>query len=142
VSSALGERQVEDGIHALAQERFGIERYWHRRLVADLPRVFERVQQHFRAVAEITGAQLYAFAQRAAHEAGWTFSGAIAGHVVGEFSHNRWPGDKELMWISAHNPASMQAPDHLGRERHWILEIHLVDRAGGLRRVLRAAAVR
>jgi Xaa-Pro dipeptidase len=23
----------------------------------------------------------------------------------------------------------MREPDHLGRERHWILEIHLVDRA-------------
>jgi len=23
----------------------------------------------------------------------------------------------------------MRAPDHLGRERHWILEIHLVDPA-------------
>jgi len=100
-----------------------------RRLVADLPRVFERVQRHFRAAADMSGAELYAFAQRTADEAGWTFGGVIAGHVVGEFSHNRWPGDKELMRISPHNPTSMRSPDHLGRERHWILEIHLVDRA-------------
>ena len=33
------------------------------RLAADLPRVFERVQQHYRASPDITGAELYAFAQ-------------------------------------------------------------------------------
>jgi len=187
IAAGRTERQVEEGIHTLARTRFGIERYWHRRivraglntltiaadhpevrtiepddtvyvdlgpvfeaweadvgrsyalgrdpdrrrLVADLPRVFARVQQHFRATADITGAQLYAFAQRVADEAGWAFGGAIAGHVIGEFSHNRWPGDKELTRISPHNPTSMRSLDHLGRERHWILEIHLIERARG-----------
>ncbi|MGH8205224.1 MAG: M24 family metallopeptidase [Steroidobacteraceae bacterium] len=179
------ELQVQDDIHALARQRFGIERYWHRRivragpntltiasdhpavrtlgpddtvyvdlgpvfeaweadvgrtyalgrdpdrrrLVADLPRVFERVQRYFHASTVLAGAQLYAFAQRAAQQAGWEFGGAIAGHVVGEFAHNRWPGDRELARISPRNSRSMRAPDHLGRPRHWILEIHLVDRA-------------
>jgi len=99
------------------------------RLVADLPRVFERVQSHYRASPDITGAELYAFARAAADAAGWTFGGAIAGHWVGEFPHSRWPGERDLKAIWPANLAPMRSPDHLGRERNWILEIHLVDRA-------------
>jgi len=99
------------------------------RLVADLPHVFDQVQAHYRASPEITGAELYAFAQAAADGAGWVFGGAIAGHLLGEFPHSRWPGERPRMVIWPANTAPMRLPDHLGRERHWILEIHLVDRA-------------
>lgn len=99
------------------------------RLVADLPRVFERVQRHFRASPGITGADLYAFAQMTASEAGWRFGGAIAGHWVGEFPHGRWPGERDTKAIWPANVWPMRTPDHLGRERNWILEIHLVDPA-------------
>jgi Xaa-Pro aminopeptidase len=99
------------------------------RLVADLPRVFGRVQAHYNASPEITGAELYAFAQAAADEAGWVFGGAIAGHWVGEFPHNRWPGERAAKAIWPDNTYPMHTSDHLGRARNWILEIHLVDRA-------------
>jgi Xaa-Pro aminopeptidase len=100
-----------------------------KRLVADLSRVFERVQQHYYNSPDITGAELYAFAQAAADDSGWVFGGAIAGHVVGEFSHSTWPGEKDLKRIGPHNPLPLRRNDHLGRPFHWILEIHLVDRA-------------
>jgi len=100
-----------------------------RRLVADLPRVFADVQRHYHASPEITGAELYAYAQDAAAAAGWVFGGAIAGHLVGEFPHAVWPGERDPKVIWPANPWPMRAPDHLGRERHWILEIHLVDPA-------------
>jgi Xaa-Pro dipeptidase len=100
------------------------------RLIADLERVFERGQAHFKSSPDMTGAALYAFVQGLAEDAGWRFGGAIAGHVVGEFPHARLPGDKELNRISPRNPLPMSDPDGLGQPRHWILEIHLVDRAG------------
>jgi len=100
-----------------------------KRLVADLERVFDRVQTHYHASPDMTGARLYAFAQAAADDAGWAFGGVIAGHVVGEFSHSTWPGDKDLKRIGPRNPLPMRGSDHMGREQHWILEIHLVDRA-------------
>jgi Xaa-Pro dipeptidase len=99
------------------------------RLVGDLERVFVQAQRHFHVSPGITGAELYAFALRAADEAGWTFGGAIAGHVIGEFAHAWIPGDKELTRISPRNPSRMCEPDGNGRPKHWILEIHLVDRA-------------
>jgi Xaa-Pro dipeptidase len=99
------------------------------RLAADLPKVFERVQRHYYATPDITGSELYAYAQAAADAAGWLFGGAIAGHWVGEFPHSRWPGERSRMAIWPGNLAAMRTPDHLGRARNWILEIHLVDRA-------------
>ncbi len=98
-------------------------------LVAALPVIFDRVQAHYRASPDITGAELYAFAQEAAADAGWLFGGVIAGHLVAEFPHAHIPGDKTFKRIDPRNTRRMRDPDALGRERHWILEIHLVDRS-------------
>jgi hypothetical protein len=101
-----------------------------KRLVADLPRLFDIVKAHYETSPDITGAELFAFAQRAAQEASWEFGGAIAGHIVGEFPHaQRVPGDRDLHRIAPLNRNRMRDPDDNGNERHWILEIHLVDRA-------------
>jgi Xaa-Pro dipeptidase len=101
-----------------------------KRLVDDLPRVFEIVKAHYEASPDITGTELYAFAQATAAEAGWRFGGVIAGHIVGEFPHaQRVPGDRDLHRIAPANPKRMRDPDANGNERHWILEIHLVDQA-------------
>jgi hypothetical protein len=97
-----------------------------RRLVADLPRIFQRVQEFYHRDPGMTGAALYAFAQKAAADAGWRFGGKIAGHIVSEFAHALIPGDKALNRISPLNLNPMTDPDGKGRARHWILEIHLV----------------
>jgi Xaa-Pro dipeptidase len=99
-------------------------------LVEALPMVFDQVQSHYHASPDITGADLYAFAQQAAAEAGWRFGGVIAGHLVSEFAHAHIPGDKDLNRIHPGNPKRMRDADELGRERHWILEIHLVEPNG------------
>src|ERR1700679_790531 len=101
-----------------------------KRLVADLPRIFDIVKAHYDAAPDVTGAQLYAFARDAAKKAGWEFGGVIAGHIVGEFPHLQLvSGDREQHRIATANPKRMRDPDANGNERHWILEIHLVDRA-------------
>lgn len=98
------------------------------RLCADLPRVFDALQRHYMANEDITGAEFYAAAERMAGEAGWVFGGQIAGHLVGEFPHARIPGVKDLYRISPDNPSRMRDPDGNGQTKHWILEVHLVDR--------------
>jgi Xaa-Pro aminopeptidase len=101
-----------------------------KRLVADLPRLFEIVKAHYQSSPDITGAALYAFAQKTADEAGWVFGGKIAGHTVGPFPHvQRIPGEPDLQRIAPANPQRMRDPADNGHERHWILEIHLVDKA-------------
>lgn len=99
-----------------------------RRLVADLPRIFAIVQAHYHANPDITADELYRFACAVAEEAGWLFGGVIAGHtIVGKFPHAPVPRKGRL--IEAGNHTRMRDPDSNGEERHWILEIHLVDKA-------------
>lgn len=100
------------------------------RLVADLPRIFDQVQAYYHRHPAMTGAELYAYAQKAATEAGWRFGGKIAGHIVSEFAHALIPGDKALNRISPLNDKPMTDPDGKGRKRYWILEIHLVAKDG------------
>ena len=101
------------------------------RLVADLPRLFAQVQSyHYHRDPGMSGAELYAYAQKAAQDAGWRFGGQIAGHIVSEFAHALIPGDKALNRISPLNPKPMTDPDGKGQHRHWILEIHLVAEDG------------
>ena len=99
-----------------------------KRLVADLPRLFEIVAAHYHAAPDITGEELYAYACQAAEEAGWLFGGDIAGHTIhGKFPHA--PVDRAGRLIEPGNTKRMRDPDRDGHERHWILEIHLVDKA-------------
>jgi len=96
-------------------------------LVADLPRLFDIVAAHYHASPDITCEQLYAFAQQTAEQAGWLFGGEIGGHTIqGRFPHAPVPRAGRL--IAAGNASRMRDPDAAGEERHWILEIHLVDR--------------
>jgi Xaa-Pro dipeptidase len=81
----------------------------------------------FDAHPEATGADLYAHMQQLAGERGYVFGGDIAGHLVGEFPHERIADGWEC-YISDRNPQPMRGLDHLGRINHWILEVHLVDR--------------
>lgn len=187
IAAGRNERDAEHAIYELAEQMFGVQKHWHKRivragpntltifydnppvreigaddtvyvdlgpvfeeweadigrtfvigsdpaklaLVADLPLTFDEVQAHYQSDPDISGAALYAFARAAAEKRGWHFGGVIAGHIVAEFAHAHIPGDKDLNRIGPRNPTPMSDPDSLGRPRHWILEIHLVDRDRG-----------
>jgi Xaa-Pro aminopeptidase len=98
-------------------------------LVDELPRQFEKLQTHFRANPDITGAALYAQARANAEAAGWAFGGAIAGHIVGEFPHAVVPGERNHQIIWPNNDRPLSELDSNGRTRFWIGEIHLTDKA-------------
>jgi Xaa-Pro aminopeptidase len=99
------------------------------RLCADLPVMFRAGRAHFRSQPEITGEQLFAHVVDLAEQAGWEWGGRIAGHLVGEFPHEDNDGDEVYSDIMPGNDRPMRGHDRLGRVCHWILEIHLVDRA-------------
>ena len=99
------------------------------RLRDDLEPIFAKTKAHFQANPDITGKELYDVACRLAEGAGWQFGGSIAGHLVGEFPHERAPGAKVASHIAPGNSGPINGLDSAGCKRHWILEIHLVDRA-------------
>lgn len=77
----------------------------------------------------MTGEELYDIACDLVLEVGWEFGGLIAGHLVGSFPHERIPNDKITLYITKVSNEQMSRLDATGRRRHWILEVHLVDRA-------------
>jgi Xaa-Pro dipeptidase len=188
IRPGVAETEINESIFTLAQQMYGISRYWHKRIVRagrntlapydenppdltvgdddiaflDLGPVFEeweadfgrtyvvgndpqkrklcrdieegfaRGKQYFEQNPEITAAELYGFAQRLAEEAAWEYGGPIAGHLIGVFPHEKIAGDKISLYVHPENHIRMRTPDAAGRNRHWILEIHFVDRAQGI----------
>jgi hypothetical protein len=47
---------------------------------------------------------------------------------IGHFPHERAPGEPQLFSIRHGNGVRIREPDAKGAARHWILEIHFVDR--------------
>ncbi|MCA1218355.1 M24 family metallopeptidase [Streptomyces sp. 8L] len=181
------ERAVSDRIRDLANELYGVSRFWHKRIVrsgpntlhpyrenppdrvieegdilfadfgpifeeweADfgrtfvlgddpaklrlrdaLPEIFAAGRHAFEAAPGITGAQLYAEVVRLTEAAGWEFGGHHSGHLVGEFPHEKINGDEISSYITPGSDRPMRRQDSQGRDCHWILEIHLVDRERG-----------
>jgi Xaa-Pro dipeptidase len=95
----------------------------------DIGKAFINGKEYFKQHPEITAAELYRYAQELAKKYGWEYGGPIAGHLLGQFPHERIPGDKVTLYVHPDNPNKMRGQDAQGQERHWILEIHFVDRA-------------
>jgi Xaa-Pro dipeptidase len=95
----------------------------------DIARAFADGKKYFQDHPDITGVELFKHAEKLAAQYGWEFGGAIAGHLIGQFPHERIPGDKVTLYVHPDNPRRMRGLDANGQERHWILEIHFVDRA-------------
>jgi Xaa-Pro aminopeptidase len=178
------ERDLNEDIFNLADELFGIKKYWHKRIVrsgpntlapynenppdliiaeddilfldfgpifeeweADLGRTYVigndplkhkikndiiaawyEIRDWFFKQPALTGAELYHYSVAVAKRNGWEYGSHIAGHLIGKFPHERLePGDYNL-YVHPENHNNMFIPDAGGNKRHWILELHFVDR--------------
>ena len=98
------------------------------RLVGDLSRAFTRGKHLYQQSPNLTAGELYDYAVGLAAEYGWTFGGRTAGHLIGHFPHEVRPQDPDALRIRHGNSISLREPDANGQPRHWILEIHFIDR--------------
>ena len=94
----------------------------------DLATVWQAGRDFFAANPDITGAQLYEHMCQLGRDAGWEFGGHIAGHTVGQFPHEKISGSDIQDHIMPGSDEPMRSTDPAGLARHWILEVHLVDR--------------
>jgi Xaa-Pro aminopeptidase len=93
----------------------------------DLPRVWAKGREYFDSHPDITGAELFDHVVDLSHDRGWEFGGTIAGHLVGEFPHEKIAGDAIESYIAPGSDNPMRRTDRTGRVCHWILEVHLTD---------------
>ena len=94
----------------------------------DIAEAFQDGKEYFKQTPEITSSELFAYAVSLAEKHGWEFGGPIAGHLIGQFPHERIPEDKVTLYVHPGSDLKMRSLDENGQQRHWILEIHFVDR--------------
>jgi len=94
----------------------------------DVEEAFALGKRFFNESPDITARELFGYAESLAEGYGWAFGGPMAGHLIGHFPHERIAGDKITLYIHPENDLIMRSLDANGRRRHWILEIHFVDR--------------
>jgi Xaa-Pro aminopeptidase len=98
------------------------------RLVGDLSVAFARGKELYETTPDLTAGELYDFVVQLADSAGWEFGARTAGHLIGHFPHEQASGNAQRFSIRHGNAQRLREPDAQGMRRHWILEIHLVDR--------------
>ena len=177
------EKQLNHEMFSLALELFGIEKYWHKRIIRSGPNTLQPYNENppdlvlqeddilffdfgpifedweadfgrtyvigddpvkhklkndielawqegrdwFHRQTTLTGAAFYEYAVDLARRYGWTYGGEIAGHLIGQFPHERLESGHHGLYIHPGNHNDMFAPDAAGNKRNWILEIHFVD---------------
>ncbi|WP_295123606.1 M24 family metallopeptidase [uncultured Chitinophaga sp.] len=98
------------------------------RLLHDIETAWQQGKQHLRANPGLTGAEFYQYSVDLAQSYGWEFGGTIAGHIIGNFPHKEILGSEIVNYVHPDNHVPMNAPDKFGHPRHWIYEIHFVDK--------------
>ncbi|MEP6647890.1 MAG: M24 family metallopeptidase [Saprospiraceae bacterium] len=98
------------------------------KLKNDVEAAWIETKNWFDKQSVLKASELFQFAVQKANDFGWEFGGEIAGHLIGEFPHERLePGNYQL-YVHPENHSDMFSVDANGNKRHWILEIHFVDR--------------
>ena len=77
----------------------------------------------------LTGAEYFNYVTDLTKRYGYEFGNAIAGHIVGRFPHEQ-PDDPNDLCLDVHpdNHNDILQSDKYGNKRHWILELHFVDK--------------
>lgn len=94
----------------------------------DVAKAFADGKCYFKENPDITANQFYAYSVSLAGKYGWEFGGPIAGHLIGQFPHERIADDKVTLYVHPKSNLLMRSIDESGQMRHWILEIHFVNR--------------
>lgn len=98
------------------------------KLQKDVETAWHEAKAWYNDQKNLTGAEYFNYATALAKKYGWEYAGEIAGHIVGPYPHEQLaPGDLGLD-IHPDNHADILQPDPQGNPRHWILEMHFVDR--------------
>jgi Xaa-Pro dipeptidase len=98
------------------------------KLREDVGRAFAAGKRHFNESPDIIASEIFEYVHSLAGQFGWQFGGPIAGHLIDQFPHERIPDDKVTLYVHPDSNTPMRSLDEQGRRRHWILEIHFVDR--------------
>ncbi len=184
IAAGKTEKEINTEVYNLAFELFGIEKYWHKRIVragantlrpyddnppdltvqqddiifldfgpvfedweadfgrtyvigtdpykhklrSDIEAAWYETKEWFDQQTQLTAAEFYRHIMMVTEKYGWEYGGQLAGHLIGNFPHERLEPGNHSLYVLPDNHNDMFLPDADGNQRHWILEIHFVDR--------------
>lgn len=184
IQHGISESELNEEIFKLADELFGIKKYWHKRIVRsgvntlvpyddnppdlmiqeddilfldfgpiiedwegdfgrtyvigndphkhqlknDIELAWHEAKAWFEVQTKLTGAEYWHYIVELAQKYGYTYGGQLGGHLIGHFPHERLEPKNYGLYVHPENHNNMLLPDANGNKRHWILEIHFVDR--------------
>lgn len=96
-----------------------------KKLIDALEPMWYKIKGLYKKNPDVTGEELFRLAESAAQEEGWKWGAFLAGHIVGDFPHERIPKDKITNYIVPDNKQKLSSLDKKGNKLHWILEVHL-----------------
>ena len=102
-----------------------------RQIVTDIAAAFVLGRELYEAMPNLTAGALYDYVHALAADFGWAFGAPTAGHLVGHFPHEQPRDGSRRFSIRSGNETRLREPDEAGQPRHWILEVHFVDRERG-----------
>jgi Xaa-Pro dipeptidase len=94
----------------------------------DVESAFAEGKQYFEDHPELTSGEYFHYVESLAAKYDWEWGGPIAGHLIGQFPHERIADDKVTLYVHPKSDLRMRSLDEEGLQRHWILEIHFVNR--------------
>ncbi|MEO8117590.1 MAG: M24 family metallopeptidase, partial [Bacteroidota bacterium] len=85
-------------------------------------------QAWYKSQTSLQSSEIFQYVVEKANEYGYTFGGAIAGHILGKYPHEQ-PADPKSLELDIHpdNPDDIFLLDANGNKRHWILELLFID---------------
>jgi Xaa-Pro aminopeptidase len=98
------------------------------KLRSDIEKAWHEGSEYFKSKSKISGAELYSFSQDLAIKYGWDFGGEIAGHIIGQYPHEKLDKEDKSNYIHPENQTDMYGLNKKGEKKNWILEMHFVDR--------------
>lgn len=97
-------------------------------LKQDVSQAFADGKRFFEETPVLISCDFFHHIVSLAEKSGWEFGGRIAGHLIGQFPHEKIADDKITLYVHPKSNLPMRSLDENGQKRHWILEIHFVDR--------------
>jgi len=102
------------------------------KLKTDVEAAWHEAKAWYRKQNSLTGARYFSYLNQLAEKYGWAYAGEIGGHIVGHHPHEQLGPDDLGLDIHPDNHADILGSDPQGNSRHWILEIHFVDKVNNI----------
>lgn len=94
----------------------------------DVEIAWKEANDWFAGHQSLTGAAFFNYINALTEHYGYDYGGEIGGHIVGPFPHEQLGNGDLGLDIHPGNHQDMFLKDIDGNNRHWILEMHFIDR--------------